>query len=129
MTPLPIERWHEMVRAKDLSGLEALLSDAVVFHSPVVHTPQVGRVITQKYLTAAFSVLNNGSFEYVGQWYGQTSAVLEFRCKCDGILINGVDIIEWDVDGRICTFKVMIRPLKAINTLHAMMAKQLQAAP
>lgn len=129
MTPLPIERWHTIAKTRDLQALEALLADDVVFHSPVVHTPQVGKVITSKYLAAAMAVLNNATFEYQNEWFGKTSAVLEFRCVLDdsgaAIVINGVDIIEWDADGRICNFKVMIRPLKAINALHAMMGKKL----
>lgn len=130
MTPLPIERWHTIVKTRDLQALDALLADGVVFQSPIVHTPQVGKVITTKYLAAATAVLNNGTFAYLNEWFGNTSAVLEFRCTLDdggtGITVNGVDIIEWDADGRICSFKVMIRPLKAINALHALMGKQLQ---
>ena len=109
-----------------MHGLDDLLADGVIFHSPVVHTPQVGKVITTKYLAAAMSVLNNETFVYLNEWYGKTSAVLEFQCTRDGVLINGVDIIEWDADGRVSAFKVMVRPLKAINALHEAMAKMLQ---
>jgi len=126
MMPLPIERWHAIVRNRDANDLDSLLADGVVFQSPVVHTPQVGKAITRKYLAAAMQVLNNGTFEYLNEWYGRTSAVLEFHCTCEGILINGVDMIEWDADGRVSNFKVMVRPLKAINTLHALMGKILQ---
>ena len=128
MMPLPIERWHRIVATRDLADLEALLADGVIFHSPIVHTPQVGRVITQKYLAAAMTVLNNGSFAYLREWYGQSCAVLEFQCVCEGVVVNGVDILEWDIDGRISNFKVFIRPLKAISTLHAMMGQELQRA-
>ena len=128
MMPLPIERWHSIAKSRDVRGLDDLLADGVIFQSPVVHTPQVGKAITQKYLSAALLVLNNGTFEYLNEWYGRTSAVLEFRCVCDGVEINGVDIIEWNADGRIRNFKVMVRPLKAVNTLHALMGKMLQSA-
>ncbi len=126
MMPFPIERWHAIVESRDAQGLGELLADEAVFESPVVHTAQVGKAITQKYLTAAMQVLNNGTFKYLNEWYGETSAVLEFQCSCDGVLINGVDIIEWNAAGRIIRFKVMVRPLKAINALREMMGKMLQ---
>ena len=128
MMPLPIERWRAIAESGDARGLDALLADGVIFQSPVVHAPQVGKAITQKYLAAAISVLNNGTFAYLDEWYGKSSAVLEFQCTCEGIVINGVDIIEWDADGRICNFTVMVRPLKAVNALHAMMGALLQRA-
>lgn len=126
MMPFPIQRWHAIVKSRDTQALGELLADEAVFESPVVHTPQVGKAITQKYLAAAMVALNNDTFKYLNEWYGETSAVLEFQCNCDGVLINGVDIIEWNAAGRISRFKVMVRPLKAINALHEMMGKMLQ---
>ena len=128
MMPFPIERWHAIVKSRDALALGELLADDAVFESPVVHTPQVGKAITEKYLNAAMHVLNNDTFRYLNEWYGERSAVLEFQCSCDGVLINGVDIIEWNEAGRISRFKVMVRPLKAINTLHEMMRNMLQRA-
>lgn len=124
--PAVIERWHEVVHTRDLAKLDALLADEVVFHSPVVHTPQAGKRITMMYLTAAMHVLNTDAFRYLNQWYGPQSAVLEFATSIDGIQINGVDIIQWNAEGRIVDFKVMVRPLKAVNMLHQMMATMLQ---
>lgn len=126
MMPFPIQRWHAVVQSRDPQALGELLADDAVFESPVVHTPQVGKAITQKYLAAAMVVLGNDSFRYLNEWYGETSAVLEFECNCDGVLINGVDMIEWNAAGRISRFKVMVRPLKAVNALHEMMGKMLQ---
>ena len=127
MRPQPIETWHKLAEARDARGLDALLADDVVFESPVVHTPQAGKAITTKYLAAALVVLNNGHFRYVGEWFGPSSAVLEFQTVVAGIVINGVDIIHWNADNRITRFKVMVRPLKAVNLLHQMMAAQLAA--
>ncbi len=126
MIPETIERWHAMLQTRDHARLDDLLADDVVFQSPVVHTPQAGKPITRKYLLAAFEVLNNASFHYLNQWYGERSAVLEFATVIDGIEINGVDIVEWGDDGRIRRFKVMVRPLKAINLLHERMGRTLQ---
>ena len=119
--------WHELVRSRNMRGLDALLSDQVVFHSPVVHTPQVGKAVTAQYLRAAFNVFFNDSFRYVRETVAADHAVLEFQVEIDGIGVNGVDMISWDEAGRITAFKVMIRPLKAINLIHQKMAAMLQA--
>ncbi len=128
MMPTPIEQWHQIVRSRDLAALERLLADDVVFVSPVVHTPQRGKAITTKYLQAALQVLNNDSFTYLNEWYGADSAVLEFQSTVDGIVINGIDMIGWNAAGRIDRFKVMVRPLKAMNKLHEHMGRMLQRA-
>ena len=124
--PKAIARWHDIVEARSLSGLDELLADDVVFQSPAVHTPQVGKAVTKRYLHAALHVLNNGNFRYVGEWHGGNSAVLEFETVIDGIQVNGVDIIHWDATDRIVRFKVMVRPVKALQTLMPLMAAELQ---
>jgi hypothetical protein len=126
MAATTIDRWHEVVKSRDLRALDALLADEVVFLSPVVHTPQVGRAISGAYLAAAMQVLNNPSFHYLGEWAGPDSAVLEFGCTVDGIEVNGVDMIHWNAEGRIDRFKVMVRPLKAIQKVHEQMGQMLQ---
>jgi hypothetical protein len=93
-----------------------------------VHTPQRGRDMTFKYLSSAEKVLGGPGFSYTGEWRSEKGAVLEFEKVIDGILINGVDIITFSDDGRITHFKVMVRPLKAINLLHRLMGEQLAAA-
>ncbi len=127
MTPNPIEHWHQIVRSRDVGALSQLLANDVVFESPVVHTPQVGKPITMMYLQAALHVLGNDSFGYLNEWVGPTSAVLEFESTCEGIVINGVDMITWNTAGQITHFKVMVRPLKAVNKLHELMGRLLQA--
>lgn len=121
----PIHRWHEMVRARSPRGLDTLLADGAVFHSPVVHTPQVGKAITAKYLTAAFFVFFNDTFRYVREVRSGHDAILEFEVTLDDIAINGVDMIRCNDAGQITDFKVMIRPLKAINHIHQKMAAML----
>ncbi|MDM0014547.1 nuclear transport factor 2 family protein [Variovorax sp. J22P168] len=119
--------WHALVKSRRASDLEALLADDATFHSPVVHTPQVGKAITQKYLGAALSVFFNDTFRYVREVVGPQDAVLEFQVVIDGIEVNGVDMIRWNDQGRIVDFKVMLRPLKAINLIHQKMGAMLQA--
>lgn len=119
--------WHQLVQSRNTKGLRELLADDVVFHSPVVHTPQAGKAVTTQYLAAAFHVFFNASFRYVRELKGSHDAVLEFQVEIDGITVNGVDMIRWNDEGRIVDFKVMIRPLKAINLIHQKMAAMLQA--
>jgi ketosteroid isomerase-like protein len=121
-----LARWHQVVADRDARGLDALLADDVVFHSPVVHTPQRGKAITKHYLTAALHVFGNDSFRYVRELSGGNDAVLEFQVEIDGIQVNGVDMIRCDDDGRIVDFKVMIRPLKAVHLIHQQMATLLE---
>ena len=123
----PIETWHRLVREHDASGLNALIAEDAVFWSPVVHTPQRGKALTVGYLRAAFSVFFNPSFRYVRAIVGESDAMLEFETEIDGIQVNGVDIIKWSDAGQIVEFKVMIRPLKAINLIHQRMAAMLQS--
>ena len=122
-----IEEWHRIVRERDVDALDGLLADDVVFHSPVVHTPQRGRPITAMYLAAAVVVFGNETFRYVREWHASHDAVLEFVVTIDGIEVNGVDMIRWDDAGRIVEFKVMLRPLKAINLIHQKMGAMLQS--
>jgi hypothetical protein len=121
----PLETWHRLVREHDASGLNALLAEDAVFHSPVVHTPQHGRRRVAAYLGAAFQVFSDPTFHYVREIVGAADAMLEFETEIDAIQVNGVDLIKWNQAGQIVEFKVMIRPLKAINLIHQLMAAML----
>ncbi|MGA2998842.1 nuclear transport factor 2 family protein [Bradyrhizobium sp.] len=125
MTTNGLQRWHGFLESRDPAALWNLLHPDVVFESPVVHTPQRGRDITSKYLIGATKVLAGPGFRYVGEWTSDDGAVLEFTCEVEGVTINGVDIISFDAEDRITHFKVMVRPLKAINLLHRLMGAQL----
>ena len=121
-----LERWHGVVKTRDPAALAALLAQDVVFHSPVVHTPQRGHALTMAYLMGAMQVLNNASFRYERQIAGERDALLEFTTEIDGIQVNGIDLIRWGDDGRIVDFKVMVRPLKGMQILHQRMGEMLQ---
>ena len=120
-----LDKWYSYMRSHDRSLLWDLLHPDAVFESPVVHKPQQGRDIVFKYLTSAEKVLGGPGFAYKGEWRGDTSAVLEFENEIEGITINGIDMITFADDGRITRFKVMVRPLKAINLLHRLMGDEL----
>ena len=120
-----LERWHEIIEQRKPELLDEILAEDCVFYSPVVHTPQRGKEITKLYLTGAMHVLNK-DFRYEKEVVSPGHAVLEFVCDIDGITVNGVDIMSFDQDGKINEFKVMVRPLKAINLLHASMREMLE---
>jgi SnoaL-like domain len=124
----PIAIWHQLVKSRDAGSISSLLADEVVFFSPVVHTPQAGKAVTAGYLAAAFHIFVNESFRYVRELRSEHEAVLEFEVELDGISVNGVDLIKWNDDGKIVSFKVMLRPLKAVNLIHQKMAAMLQAS-
>jgi hypothetical protein len=122
----PADIWHRVALSKDVTEIEKVLHDDCIFESPVVHTPQRGKAITSQYLAAAGHTLGNDSFRYVGEWHRENSSILEFTAEIRGIQINGIDMISCDDDGLITHFKVMVRPLKAVNMLHQMMGEMLE---
>ncbi|MUM15707.1 nuclear transport factor 2 family protein [Mycobacterium sp. CBMA271] len=125
-----VETWHGIISGANPEALNGLLHDDVVFHSPVVFTPQRGKAVTTMYLMAAFATLagSDQDFRYVKEILDGNSAALEFESTIDGKYVNGVDIITCDDAGKIVEFKVMIRPLQAINAIHEKMRAALEQA-
>ena len=130
--------WHRYLRGQLPGGLDELLHDDVVFYSPIVYTPQEGKAITKLYLEAARQTLPGdrpradgddapGGFRYTKEVLAEHVAVLEFESTVEGKYVNGVDIIRCDDDGRIVEFRVMIRPLQAVNLVHRQMAAMLDS--
>ncbi len=129
-----VDSWHGYLQRaaagptdEVAAALDAMLSDAVVFRSPVVFTPQVGRELTRTYLLAALATLNapEAGFRYVREVIGDRDAVLEFETTLDGKLVHGVDLIAVDEDARIVDFTVMVRPLQGVQAIHATMGAML----
>jgi hypothetical protein len=136
-----VEGWHRHLRGELPGGLDAILADDVVFLSPIVFTPQRGKALTKLYLNAAGATIGEGSqksaaadpgekratkFRYVKEVLSGHHAVLEFETELDGKYVNGIDLLTCDDAGRITEFKVMIRPLQAIQLLHRQMAAMLE---
>ena len=122
-----LKKWHEVIDGgSDPAALASIMREDAVFHSPVVHTPQEGRPIVVAYLSAAGKTLGNDSFTYLREVVDGDTAVLEFQTEMDGIHVNGIDMITFDEDGFIKDFKVMVRPLKAVNKVWEQMAAQLE---
>jgi hypothetical protein len=126
LTPNPLDTWHRIVVTQNPGGLRDLLADDVVFHSPIVHTPQRGKEIATRYLEAALHVFFGPTFRVVRKLFGETDAMLEFESEVDGVSINAVDIVRWNTAGQIVDFKVMVRPLKAISVVQQQMTARLR---
>jgi hypothetical protein len=133
-----IENWHAHLRGELEGGLDAMLADDVVFYSPIVYTPQRGKDVTKLYLQAAGATftgtpkakapakLTGSKFRYTREVLSGHDAVLEFESEVQGKYVNGVDIIRCDDEGKIVEFRVMIRPLQAVNLMHQQMAAMLE---
>ena len=137
-----IGKWHAYLRGQEPGGLDALLDDDVVFYSPIVFTPQRGKAITTRYLQAAAQTFpgdtsatgstsddrefDDRSFRYTKTVASGDTAVLEFETTIEGKYVNGVDIITCNDEGRIVEFRVMIRPLQAVELIHRQMAAMLE---
>ena len=136
-----VEHWHRAMRSKDAGIWEELLDEDVVFHSPVVFTPQKGKKITMMYLMAATGVFGSSNdtidlienaqteskFHYINEIIGQNSALLEFESEIEGTYINGADLLKWNENNKLTEVKVMVRPLQAVNMLHQKMKAMLES--
>jgi hypothetical protein len=119
-----VRAWHAVVQSGDAGLLDDLLADDVVFRSPAVFKPQEGKAVTTRYLTSAMAVLGP-SLRYVGEWHGETTAVLEFEADLDGVYVQGVDMLRWNSEDQLIAFTVMVRPMRGLNKLVELMAQEL----
>lgn len=128
-----VQKFHDARHGKLEMG--DILHEDCVFISPIVFTPQKGKDISLMYLKSAGNVFSQSKgdptkdkkpFTYIKEVIGDKTAVLEFETTIDGLYMNGIDMITVDDDGMITEFKVMIRPLQAINAIHKQMRAQLE---
>jgi SnoaL-like domain len=122
--PTPVAAWHAIAESRDPAGLADLLADGVVFRSPAVHGDQAGKELTTSYLSAAIVVLGP-TLAYRCQWYAESNAVLEFEAELDGLTVHGIDLLQWDEDGKVTEFTVMVRPIRGLEKLVEKMAAEL----
>ena len=122
-----IHKWHDVIESDNLDLLDSILADDAVFSSPVVFTPMEGKEITMMYLHAAGQSFNMEKFKYTKEIHDDMNSVLEFETYIDEISVNGVDMIEWNEEGKISNFKVMIRPFKAVQKVQEKMVEALES--
>ena len=134
-----VEKWYEVIKSDNPDKYDEILAEDCIFYSPVVYTPQRGRELTKMYLMAAGGVFGGedspkeildetspSKFKYIKEIIGENSAVLEFESEIDGIYVNGIDLISWNEENKIIEFKVIVRPLQAVNKLHQQMQDMLK---
>ena len=135
-----LDKWHEIMKSDGINAsqkLDDLLDDDVIFYSPVVFTPQKGKEITKLYLSAASGVFGDSKnknessnkkskFKYIKEIVNGNQACLEFETEMNGKYVNGIDLITWNEDNKITEFKVLVRPLQAVNILHQSMGEMLE---
>lgn len=121
-----LEQWHRAIETRDPSILDEILSEDVVFYSPVLWSKQEGKMLTTMYLSAALHVLGGNDFKYVKEIVSGNQACLEFTTKIGDTVVNGVDIITTNDRGRIVEFKVMVRPIRGMMVLKEKMLELLQ---
>ena len=122
-----IHKWHEVINSDDMNALDNIIAEEAVFSSPVVFTPMEGKEITMMYLHEAGQSFNMEKFRYTKEIHDGMNSVLEFETYIDDISVNGVDMIEWNQDGMISNFKVMIRPFKAVQKVQEKMVEALES--
>ena len=122
-----IHKWHKVMKNSKLELLDEIIADDATFSSPVVFKPMLGKEITMMYLSAAGQSFNMEKFQYTKEIHDGMNSVLEFETYIDEISVNGVDIIEWNEDGKIVNFKVMIRPFKAVQKVQQKMVEALES--
>ena len=122
-----LERWHAICEERNPAALDTLIAENAVFFSPVVYTPQAGKAKVIGYLKAAAEILFNDSFRYVRELRGTDEAMLEFTTTIEGIEVNGIDLIRWNMNQEITEFRVWLRPLKGLQIVQQLMATKLSA--
>lgn len=116
-TKQSLEKWHHMIQAGNLSDLNDLLADDVVFRSPVAYKPYEGKQVVFFILTNVIQVFEN--FTYHREFYTEDgeNVVLEFSANVSGKSLKGIDMIRFNEQGKIVDFEVMIRPMSGLAAL------------
>lgn len=118
--------FREAIDARDMDAVEAMLSDDVVFRSPVAHKPYPGKAITSAILRAVVEVFEG--FHYVRAIHDENGRdhALVFEAEVEGLAITGCDFLQFNDEGKIVEFMVMVRPLRAAEALARQMGARFE---
>lgn len=121
-----IVRWHEMLETRDMSILNELLAEEVVFRSPVAFQPYPGKQVVFFILTNVIQVFEN--FTYHREFISEdgNNVVLEFSANVGDKKLKGVDMIQFNEEGQMIDFEVMIRPKSGLEALAVQMGQRMQ---
>lgn len=135
MTPLPahvpaavarsIALWHDMIARRDLSQLAGIVHADAVFRSPMAHSPYGPAPPLILVLNTVIQVFED--FRYHRQLASDDglAVVLEFSARVGDKQLKGIDFIQFDAEGLIRDFEVMVRPMSALQALGAEMGARL----
>ena len=126
MSQANLDKWHQVIENKDMKLLREILDENVEFHSPTLWEPKRGRDITQYILKMVIDIFQD--FEYQRQWVDGNNLALEFSARVDDKNIKGIDLIRWNVEGKIVHFEVMMRPINGLQLMFQKMTEHLQQA-
>ena len=122
-----IKRWHQIVESRDMSALEAIVSEDALFRSPVAHSPYHGREALILALSNVIEVFQDFTYHREFIAADGKNACLEFSAHVDGKKLKGVDLIAFDAEGKIREFEVMIRPASGLMALGQAMGARVGA--
>jgi 2,4-dienoyl-CoA reductase (NADPH2) len=120
-----MQKWHAMVAEGNLGELGSILSPNAVFRSPMAHTPYPSAQAVQLILGTVVKVFENFTYHREFANPAGNSVVLEFSAQVNGKDVKGIDMIQFDDEGRITDFEVMVRPMSGLQALGDEMAKRL----
>lgn len=120
-----LEKWHAMVASKDLTGLDVIIHPDATFRSPMAFKPYQSAQAVALLLRTVINVFED--FAYHRQLASEDglSVVLEFSARVGDKNLKGIDLVQFDADGRITDFEVMIRPFNGLQALGAEMGARL----
>ena len=124
-TQISIKKWHQMLETNDMSILNDLLADEVVFRSPVAYKPYEGKQVVFFILTNVIQVFQD--FTYHREFFTEDgeNVVLEFSANVSGKSLKGIDMIRFNNRGQIIDFEVMIRPMSGLAVLAEQMGQRI----
>ena len=114
-----------MVAAGNVAELGDILHRKATFRSPMAHTPYPSAQAVQLILGTVVKVFENFTYHRQMASADGLSVVLEFSASVNGRELKGVDLVQFDTDGKIIDFEVMVRPLSGLQALGEEMGKRL----
>lgn len=122
-----IELWHKMLETRDMSILNDLLAEDIVFKSPVAFSPYSGKQLVFFILTNVIQIFEN--FTYHREFYTEDglNVVLEFSANIGEKKLKGIDMIRFNEQCQMVDFEVMIRPKSGLEALAALMGEKMSA--
>ena len=125
-TTQALQPWHRMIDTREMSLLDELLAEDVVFYSPVAFNPYPGKAVVSFILQNVIQVFENFTYhrEFISE-DGQ-NVVLEFSANVGEAKLKGIDMIRFNDQGQIVEFEVMIRPKRGLEALAAQMGERIK---